>query len=223
MKPIVNFHCLTEDIRLFTLSQGLDATTVFQDIGHSAEALKILAKYYIGELREVRIHANTTYIILLGYAGADPGFFLGGGALVSCSTSTPIKHVVFFFLQNTSCIRKPQVISGGGGAHPLHPPPRSAPATLVLLSMQPQHSSTAHYTDNNITCITLQCTRPDYRNDAIASSTCSSFTTSLEDTYEHICRHSPGVTPSGKDNQIHPVGSDTLCQWNSCASFLCIH
>ena len=34
-----------------------------------------------------------------------------------------------FFLQNTSCIRKPQVISEGGGGvgHPLHPPPRSAP------------------------------------------------------------------------------------------------
>ena len=48
------------------------------------------------------------------YAGADPGFFSGGGALVSCSTSTPINHIVFF-LQNTSCIRKPQVISGGGG------------------------------------------------------------------------------------------------------------
>ena len=29
-------------------------------------------------------------------AGADPGFFLGGGALVSCSTSTPINHIVFF-------------------------------------------------------------------------------------------------------------------------------
>ena len=29
--------------------------------------------------------------------GADPGFFLGGGALVSCSTSTPINHIVFFF------------------------------------------------------------------------------------------------------------------------------
>ena len=39
--------------------------------------------------------------------------FLGGDALVSCSTSTPINHIVFFFLQNTSCIRKPQVISGG--------------------------------------------------------------------------------------------------------------
>ena len=60
-------------------------------------------------------------------AGADPGFFLGGGALFSCSTSTPINHIVFF-LRNTSCIRKPQVISGGrGGAHPLHPPPRSTP------------------------------------------------------------------------------------------------
>ena len=28
--------------------------------------------------------------------GADPGFFLGGGALVSCSTSTPINHIFFF-------------------------------------------------------------------------------------------------------------------------------
>ena len=37
----------------------------------------------------------------------------------------------FFFSQNTSCIRKPQVISGGGGAHPLHPPPRSAPACYL--------------------------------------------------------------------------------------------
>ena len=42
--------------------------------------------------------------------GADPGLFLGGGALVPCSTSTPINHIVFFFLQNTSCIR-------GGGWH----------------------------------------------------------------------------------------------------------
>ena len=61
------------------------------------------------------------------WPGADPGFFLGGGALVSCSTSTPINHIVFFFLKKTSCIRKPQVMSGGGGVHtpctlPLDPP-----------------------------------------------------------------------------------------------------
>ena len=60
--------------------------------------------------------------------------FLGGGALVSCSTSTPINHiqddiVFFFFLQNISCIKKPQVILGGGGAYPLHPSPRSGPGT----------------------------------------------------------------------------------------------
>ena len=59
--------------------------------------------------------------------------FSGGGALVSCSTSTPINHKVFFFLKNTSCIRKPQVISGGG-AHPRHPPPRSAPGYSEALS-----------------------------------------------------------------------------------------
>ena len=42
--------------------------------------------------------------------------------------SIPINNIVFCFLQNTSCIRKPQVISGeeGGGGHLLHPPPRSA-------------------------------------------------------------------------------------------------
>ena len=63
---------------------------------------------------------------------ADPGFFLGGGALVSCSTSTVINHN--FFLQNTSCIRKPKVMSGGGGAHPLHPPPRSAPGQCCMIA-----------------------------------------------------------------------------------------
>ena len=44
--------------------------------------------------------------------------FFRRDALVSCSTSTPINHIVFVFLQNTSCIRKPQVISGEGGRTP---------------------------------------------------------------------------------------------------------
>ena len=67
----------------------------------------------------------------------------GGGALVSCSTSTTINHNVF--LQNTSCIRKPQVISGGrgrGGAHPLHPPPRSAPVYYHVCKLQTLISTT---------------------------------------------------------------------------------
>ena len=68
-------------------------------------------------------------------SGADPGFFLaGGGALVSCSTSTPINYIVFFlFGQNTVPVvlenRRSSWEGGGGGgvAQPLHPPPRSAP------------------------------------------------------------------------------------------------
>ena len=45
----------------------------------------------------------------------------------------------FFFLQNTNCIRKPQVISGEG-AHPLHPPPRSAPGMNVREAVQSQEN-----------------------------------------------------------------------------------
>ena len=55
--------------------------------------------------------------------GADPGFFLGGGALVSCSTSTPINHIVFFcripvVLENRRSSR-----GGGGGCAPPAPSP----------------------------------------------------------------------------------------------------
>ena len=38
-------------------------------------------------------------IIIIIITGADPGFFLRGGTLVSCSTSTPINHIVFFFAE----------------------------------------------------------------------------------------------------------------------------
>ena len=74
---------------------------------------------------------NIVNLSLREGSGADPGYFLGGGALVSCSTSTPINHIVFFcripvVLENRRSSR------GGGGAHPLHPPPRSAPEAACL-------------------------------------------------------------------------------------------
>ena len=63
--------------------------------------------------------------------------FLGGGALVSCSTSTPINHIVFFFF----FCRIPVVLENrrsfqeGGCAPPAPPPPpRSAPALDNALS-----------------------------------------------------------------------------------------
>ena len=57
----------------------------------------------------------------------DPGFFLGGGALVSCATSTPINHIFFFFAEYQFFQKTAGHLGGWGeGAHPLHPPPRSA-------------------------------------------------------------------------------------------------
>ena len=60
--------------------------------------------------------------------GADPVFFLGGGALISCSSSTPINHIVIFFFGRIPVVLENcRSSQGGGGVHPLHPPPRSAP------------------------------------------------------------------------------------------------
>ena len=65
----------------------------------------------------------------MSWAGEDPGFFLGGGALVSCSPSTPINQIVFFFCRIPVVLENRKSSQGGrgGGAHPLDPPPRSAP------------------------------------------------------------------------------------------------
>ena len=62
-------------------------------------------------------------------SGADPGFFLGWSALVSCSTSTPINHIVFFsfFFGRIPVVLENRRSSQGGGVRtpctlPLDPP-----------------------------------------------------------------------------------------------------
>ena len=45
----------------------------------------------------VKDYVPAWYKISYAASGADPGYFLGGGALISCSTSTPINHIVFLF------------------------------------------------------------------------------------------------------------------------------
>ena len=52
-----------------------------------------------------------------GVAGADPAFFSGGGALVSCSTSTPINHI-FFFGRTPVVLENRRSSQGGGGCSP---------------------------------------------------------------------------------------------------------
>ena len=65
-------------------------------------------------------------------AGADPGFFLGESALLSCSASTPKNHIVFFFFAEYQLYWKTAGhLRGGGSAHPLHPPPRSVPGRVM--------------------------------------------------------------------------------------------
>ena len=54
-------------------------------------------------------------------------FFLGGGGLFSCSTSTPINHIVFFFCRIPVVLENRRSSQGGGGVRtpctlPLDPP-----------------------------------------------------------------------------------------------------
>ena len=59
-------------------------------------------------------------------SGADPGFFLGGAApLRNDVTDGEVKKIK----ANTYIRRGKLHLKGEGGAHPLYPPPRSAPAT----------------------------------------------------------------------------------------------
>ena len=54
--------------------------------------------------------------------GADPGFFSGGGAPVSCSTSTPINPIVFFG-RIPVVLENRRSSQGGGGCAPPAPSP----------------------------------------------------------------------------------------------------
>ena len=59
-------------------------------LGHSTERGLGFCLYVLNEV---------TYASVSAKPGADPGFFLGGGALVSSSTSTPINHILYFFAE----------------------------------------------------------------------------------------------------------------------------
>ena len=91
--------------------------------------------------------------------GTDQGFFVGGVALFSCSTSTPINHIVFFFWQNASCIRKPQFILAGGGVRtpctlPLDPPLLSVVIARRAAHRLPMNDHLALFLDGGVVIFT---------------------------------------------------------------------
>ena len=61
-------------------------------------------------------------------AGTDPGFFLGDGTpLINDFNLVSCPFCLLFLLQNTTCFRKPQVISVGGGVRTPSTPPQDPP------------------------------------------------------------------------------------------------
>ena len=78
---------------------------------------------------ELLWHSRNSFLtITCDHEGADPGSFLRGGALVFCSTSAPINHIVFFFGRIPVVLENPRSSHGeGGGVRtpctlPLDPP-----------------------------------------------------------------------------------------------------
>ena len=74
------------------------------------------------------VHLNEDSCVALTIRGGSRIFFRRGCTRL---LPTPINHIVFFS-QNTSCIRKPQVISGGRGVRTPCTLPLDPPMTLKL-------------------------------------------------------------------------------------------
>ena len=151
------------------------------------------------------------------YTGADPGFFLGGGALVSCSTSTPINHIVFFcripvVLENR---RSSQREGGGEGAHPLHPPPRSAPdtchddlATRISLSHEHNEGLSLHSMNFGVRhyiILSVPFMYMPFGARSIAASEWDLFFGIRRNTYDLYHRYRPRCTSNNLPRNSEPM------------------
>ena len=99
-----------------------NASEVLSTSGSIARPIDVIYKFVIGTMAVIKNKTHAALVDPLKFVtvslaaimsnnwavvearekkgtGADPGSFLGGGALVSCSTSTPINHIVFFFAE----------------------------------------------------------------------------------------------------------------------------
>ena len=87
----------------------------------------------------LRYTVLTIVSMFLHTSGADPGFFLGGGALVSCSTSTPINHIVFFFSRIPVVLENRRSSQGGRGVRTPCTRPLDPPLHLVRVGRLPSY------------------------------------------------------------------------------------
>ena len=95
-----------------------------QDILQTSENVR---EQYFSEIQMIRSRPNHHLSVTrVRVTGVDPGFFLGGGALVSCSTtSTPINHIVYFFCRIPVVLENRR--SSQGGCAPPAPSPQIRP------------------------------------------------------------------------------------------------
>ena len=85
----------------FLVVPSLTATLVHVNNQLESVLLKLLRVSFTKVVTRMDTTKSGHHLLLKYFIqpGADPGFFLGGGALVSCSTSTPINHIVLFFAE----------------------------------------------------------------------------------------------------------------------------
>ena len=97
--------------------------------------LKYCLQFLFGRLYNTQYKTETKVVqffcVLWEIRGGSRTFFRRGCTRLLLHFNTNKPHT-FFFLQNTSCIRKAQVISGGGGCAPLAPSPQIRPWRCAL-------------------------------------------------------------------------------------------
>ena len=75
------------------------------------------------------------------YQGLIQDFFLGGGALVSYSTSTPINHIVFFFRRIPVVLDNRRSSQGGGRVRTPCTLPLDSPLPIVSVTCENERIS----------------------------------------------------------------------------------
>ena len=101
---------------------GKICSKAFRGLYNIREIRKFLTVQSTKTLIHAFVSSHLDYCNALLFRGGSRIFFRRGCTRLLLYFNTNKPHSFFFFLQNTSCIRKPQVISGRGGGGGCAPP-----------------------------------------------------------------------------------------------------